>query len=109
MSKRKNKITRLDKLWSKAVIKRDKGICQYCGKVGDEPHHIIYRRYGAVRHLLDNGLTLCIVCHRTQAHDNPLAFNSWFQDNYPDRYSIIQKQRQIFKVDLDKMERGLKG
>lgn len=79
MSKRKKLIAKFDKWWSKAVVERDGGICQKCGKPGDNPHHVFLRRYMGSRFLLANGITLCTTCHRW-AHDEPTAFMEWWID-----------------------------
>ena len=101
---RKKQIARLDKLWSKAVIERDKKICQKCFKFGDNPHHVIPRRYVALRHDLNNGLTLCTDCHVNWAHKYPEGCLIQFIEEYPERYKAIQGLKYEIKVDLDKVE-----
>ena len=109
MSKRrKNQIAKLDKLWSKAVVDRDKGVCQKCGEPGDNPHHVILRRYMAVRHDLLNGVTLCVDHHVPYAHNQSLAFMEWFKEKFPDRWDVIQYLKHEIKPDLDEVEKRLK-
>lgn len=72
----------LDRLWARAVKKRDKGKCRCCqseklptgmvfkmagiglAKHTFEAAHIMPCRHHSTRWLLDNGLALCIRCHR---------------------------------------------
>jgi hypothetical protein len=56
--------------WRKSVFRRDNYTCQVCGKRGGKinAHHII--RFAIDKELrldLDNGITLCIKCHK-KAH-----------------------------------------
>lgn len=56
--------------WRKAVYERDKYTCQHCGQVGGKlnAHHIKpFAKYKSLRFDVDNGLTLCVSCHR-KAH-----------------------------------------
>ena len=63
----KNKAKR-DPKWAKAVLQRDKYICQCCGydkKKHLEAHHIYsFRDNEAYRTQVDNGITLCKFCHK---------------------------------------------
>ena len=54
----------------KAILERDEGICQYCGKQGANIHHILFGGTGRKRiHCIENLITLCGECHRG-AHSN---------------------------------------
>lgn len=49
------------------VYERDNFKCQNCGQVGGElnAHHIkSFKKYPKLRLDLDNGITLCIGCHK---------------------------------------------
>lgn len=64
-----------DKLWSIAVRSRV-AHCEGCNRFDHlQAHHIISRRFGALRWSLDNGLCLCPTCHKLSpshsAHGNP--------------------------------------
>lgn len=55
--------------WVKKVFERDKHLCQRCGKKGRHAHHIKnYRDYPELRLDIDNGKTLCVVCHTVEHH-----------------------------------------
>jgi len=62
------------KIWREDVFKRDNYTCQRCGirskkgtKVVLHPHHIkSYTYYPEIRYDIDNGLTLCVQCHRIE-------------------------------------------
>jgi len=65
------------KQWRKDVLKRDKYICQECGQVGGklQAHHIkSFSKYPEFRLVIDNGITLCISCHK-KIHPNLNGFN----------------------------------
>jgi len=53
--------------WAKQVKKRDNWCCQSCGKKGGrlEAHHIDeFSKVVALRWEIENGVTLCLDCHR---------------------------------------------
>lgn len=69
-----------DRLWSKAILKRDNGICQKCGKQGNNPHHIFTRAIKHLRHDMANGILLCSYCHvfgKESAHMGAEAFRDF--------------------------------
>lgn len=53
--------------WRKTVFERDNFTCQHCGKHGGElnAHHIKpYAKHKELRTNPNNGITLCLECHR---------------------------------------------
>jgi hypothetical protein len=67
-SKRAKEMSGLEyRLWRQAVFNRDSYTCQLCGKVGRELHadHIKpYSLFPELRFDVDNGRTLCSICHK---------------------------------------------
>jgi hypothetical protein len=56
-----------DREWRTAVFERDRYTCQDCGQTGGrlQAHHIeAYKARPDLRHVLSNGMTLCIPCHK---------------------------------------------
>ena len=55
------------RLWREAVYARDNWTCVECGKKGGEihAHHIKrFSEYPEIRFAIDNGITLCVKCHK---------------------------------------------
>jgi hypothetical protein len=87
-----------DKRWSKLVRERD-GKCLYCGRTTPyvlNAHHLKGRACKATRLMLENGFTLCIMCHtwssEFSAHKTPEAFRRWCKKTYPDRVKAIEQR-----------------
>jgi hypothetical protein len=56
------------KEWRTTVFKRDNYACWICEKGGKklQAHHLYsWSRYKELRYIVNNGLTLCIFCHKT--------------------------------------------
>lgn len=54
-------------IWRKAVFERDDYTCRGCGMRGGrlQAHHILgYKQFPLLRFEVDNGLTLCELCHK---------------------------------------------
>lgn len=59
------------KLWKKSVFEKDDYTCQECRKRGGKlnAHHLKpFATYPELRFAIDNGITLCIPCHRKIDH-----------------------------------------
>ena len=59
--------------WRKEVFERDKYICQNCKKIGGilHAHHIkSFSEYKELRFDINNGITLCKVCHNNEHKKN---------------------------------------
>lgn len=53
------------KEWAEAVKARDGGLCVICGAPGVNAHHVLSEvLFPGVAHDVDNGVTLCRLCHR---------------------------------------------
>lgn len=50
-----------EELWQYVSL-RDSDLCQNCGKVGQEAHHIVYRSLGG-KNCANNLVLLCTKCH----------------------------------------------
>jgi hypothetical protein len=104
------------KLYRKAVLKRDNGLCQRCLSLGIwtpavDVHHGIHKTQGDyLRYLMDNGVSLCRQCHSL---DDKGELQSWFiswvgEDKY---YKMRQDNIEIVRTksfDVDRAMRKLK-
>jgi 5-methylcytosine-specific restriction endonuclease McrA len=97
---------RLETLVKDFVKKRDKNICQRCGKYveGSDCHgsHVIPVSAGnQFRFDPINIKVLCYHCHLNWFHKNPLEAAKWFREKFPDRYEyLFGKPRQITKISV---------
>lgn len=70
----------------KAIYERDYGMCQQCGGLGTEIHHVRFRSQSG-RGVFTNGLTLCTPCHRKVHEDAELA--EYWMNVFTDRYGPV--------------------
>ena len=53
------------RLWRESVLQRDNHKCAKCGGYGNVAHHLDgFTEYPELRFNVDNGATLCKVCHK---------------------------------------------
>jgi hypothetical protein len=85
-----------------AVFERDRFKCvgpprlglERCGKqTGLSWCHVLSRRYKETRHLIENGLCMCMGCHLAW-HSSPLESGIWFTVSYPERRAILLEARK---------------
>ena len=84
--------TRLDALWSKAVKVKHHGKCVICYQTASASHHLIGRRHKSVRWDIDNGVALCVNCHRL-VHDGKIKLD------IPEEVRILSRQVAKFSGD----------
>lgn len=64
------------KEWRQTVFERDDYTCQHCQQRGGalQAHHICsWSKYPDLRYEVENGVTLCIACHKIANHEQRLA------------------------------------
>ena len=98
------------KLWIKSVFERDGYRCMHCNKKGItlNAHHILnFSTHKNVRYAIDNGETLCFLCHRefhkTYGFKNNTRkqFNEWnsisrrVQTYAPSKAYVVRETRTI--------------
>jgi 5-methylcytosine-specific restriction endonuclease McrA len=66
------------------ILLRDDGMCQQCGGIGTQVHHVVPKGSGKGRGVYKNGLTVCQPCH-TQIHKDNDLLEYWI-DVFTDRY-----------------------
>lgn len=79
---KKNKLSKIRRectyLWGLVIRERDKHTCQWCGKPGNQPHHIISKARGLIsRYTVSNGVCLCWRCHIVRLPQEPIEFTEF--------------------------------
>jgi hypothetical protein len=102
---------KLDKAWSRAILK--KGKCEVCsGTQFLNAHHIEGRKNLRLRWDLKNGCCLCSGCHmfrKNSAHQSPEFFHFWLEDNrWEDLQYIMCVRNEINKLTVEDMQELLK-
>jgi len=83
----------LDRLWQKLIALIHKGRCAKCNSTYlCSGHHIIKRRFHYVRWDADNGILLCLTCHRW-AEEHEKDFFTWLKMRYPKVYEWYDANR----------------
>lgn len=84
----------LMRLWGQAVRVRDGNACQRCGRRSPpwklDAAHILSRGSAPkLKYDLDNGLLLCVLCHRW-ADSEGEAFRAWVEERWPGRVTRLR-------------------
>jgi 5-methylcytosine-specific restriction endonuclease McrA len=89
------------------VRERDKGVCQFCGKKGNQAHHIYSRRHYGTRWIVSNGVFLCAGCHLFIAHRDYERFRDRVIELYGEKTFEWLKHTayQVVKLTVDDLER----
>ena len=87
-----------DEEWSRVI--REVGHCEWCGQTDKmlNAHHIINRTNFAYRHLVENGVCLCVDCHTTgaqSAHADRKVFYAWLNHNRPGLWSWFKRHTTL--------------
>ena len=102
-----------DKLWRELISKRAGGMCEVCGKPGNQPHHIIGRSNHALRWDVRNGVWMCAGCHtmnNNSAHVDHVGFMLWLKEHRLADYGyLLERRNDIWDKDYDKVLEYLKG
>ena len=80
-------VKKLDKIVRDRV--RERRLCEKCGMVGSEAHHIVSRKVTILRWDFENLMLLCNACH----HSWHLGNSKWFEERYPERYEYLMSLR----------------
>ncbi len=109
--------TKLTKLTSEYIKKRDHHVCQRCCKhvSGHNEHvsHVIPKSRGnALRWDVNNLKVLCFHDHINWWHKNPTESGEWFKREFPGRWDYLAKNKNKivkFKVhDYEQMIEDIK-
>jgi hypothetical protein len=100
---------RLDDLWAKAVKKRARSRCEYCGKTTTlNSHHIFSRSNRATRWDVNNGVCLCVAHHvfgNMSAHKAPIEFVEWLKEKRGERwYDTLRQKAKTVARKPDKQQ-----
>lgn len=112
-----------DARWSLAVRERDDYTCQICGRRGCRPktgksykfdaHHLKTKgAHPKLRHVVDNGVTLCVRCHRWeewQPHHNKAAFLARLEQTCPRAYKYLTDPANDTERTLPDLPQALPG
>jgi len=84
------------KIWADKVKSYWQG-CAICGETKRlNAHHLIPKEIKEHRFDIENGIALCPKHHRfsfkLSAHQNPIAFVMWLEENLPEKLKIIKSK-----------------
>ena len=100
-----------DALWSQLVKDRAKGICELCGKPGQDAHHMNSRRSHFTRWDARNGVFLCKGCHLRFHSRESYSCWEWFEKTRPEdwRWVVENLHTVAEKSTLETALRNLKA
>lgn len=105
-----------DKLWAELVKLKAGNKCEHCGKKSHlNSHHFFGRRALCLRHDPQNGVSLCVGCHKFStvfsAHETPSLFDNWIIGERGGEWYdyLLKKHRGMQKVDYEETRALLKG
>lgn len=87
------------KRWRESVFKRDNYTCQKCKSYGVNLHaHHIYpfSEYEDLRHVVDNGITLCADCHDSRVSGS-------FHNIYGTRNNTLEQLEEFLGCKIDRI------
>jgi len=102
----------LTPLFREYIRRRDKDICQKCGKrvVGrnSHPSHVLPKKtYKSLEWDEDNVKLLCWHCHNFFWHLSPTESMVWFIEKFPSRWLALQYKKnrtiQVSEIELQAM------
>ena len=99
-------------LWSRAVKVRDNFKCVHCGARDTlESHHIFKVRHAMLKYNLDNGITLCKVCHDKidRSYDMKQWLINWVgADRYDELDRLHYQNKKWTEVEKREIKEVLK-
>ncbi len=114
---RKSLLKKLYNAWREYIYKRDKYKCQMCGRSKRQgyvinAHHIITKGSTcfAGKYDVDNGVTLCFICHKTDYIALGDFCKMWLKSKGLDYYELQDKYKEVagYKPTIDDVETKIK-
>jgi len=97
-------IQKLDKITTKILFLKERGLCFHCAALACDTAHIISRRHKSVRWETEadgNVHLLCRKCH-VEAHSLPHAYENWYAARYDgEALQALRRRSQRISMMLD--------
>lgn len=75
------------------VVHRDEGLCQICGKIGQQAHHVLY---GSKKEdCIENLLLVCGNCH-AKVHAHLIAIEPYLR---PEQLEYVEKKQRLNHIN----------
>jgi len=101
-------LRKADILWSNCIHLKHEHTCAVGNgdcKGNLEAHHLITRNHRNTRHEITNGILLCSLHHlystELSPHGGPVGFGIWMEENRPEQWDWVIKNRWRTKQELD--------